>query len=517
MNLKEHEDNQFTKEKNEVESYLLRIIQRYFDIENNYTKESIEAIINESLTRLKRDILGEKGFLFSFNQKTGRIALTIRDLGGEQAFEKQSAFNKDFGTEADTVCMGNDSRLKDKREPLEHIHDLNDMKILSDKINNLIVSKNLHIHHNDKVLDMLTYSGTRTEIDLILIEHLQQVTDDYRNNLIYRKSELDEIQKQAMESLILYLFNINRILEHAKEIASNAGNWLKYGQEYVDKCIPKLKDDIRVQMLEYINIETATELKQLMKKVPFAITTGEFGIPNGTITCSSPEPNMTNVNEQVEVTCVISPAALTGIRNKNIKLYFRYDLDGKIIDVPLPFVYSIEKGKQICVTGHYTDAGKIVIKSNFINTVPAYVTNSDFYGNKIIICNESSLDTFYVTIQKIKEMGCELCKIDSLAKNTFIENTVISGKSYWIDGTRLFIDGIFYDEDSVPLGYFNWASGFPDSTEEKINIIFTDGKWKNTETDNMHGYIAEYTFKKLSECFENPRIFYRVLGTKEVI
>ena len=47
MNLREHENNHFTKEKNEIEKYLLRIIQRYFDIENNLTKESVEAIIIE--------------------------------------------------------------------------------------------------------------------------------------------------------------------------------------------------------------------------------------------------------------------------------------------------------------------------------------------------------------------------------------------------------------------------------------------------------------------------------------
>ena len=33
MNLREHENNIFTKEKDKVEEYLLRIVHRYFDIE----------------------------------------------------------------------------------------------------------------------------------------------------------------------------------------------------------------------------------------------------------------------------------------------------------------------------------------------------------------------------------------------------------------------------------------------------------------------------------------------------
>ena len=96
MNLQEHDNNRFTKERDNIEKYLLRIMQRYFDVENNYTQESIEAIIVESLTRFKREILKEKGYLFSLNQMTGNISLTIQDFGGEYKFDKNTAFNKDF-------------------------------------------------------------------------------------------------------------------------------------------------------------------------------------------------------------------------------------------------------------------------------------------------------------------------------------------------------------------------------------------------------------------------------------
>ena len=38
----------------------------------------------------------------------------------EPVFAKNTAFNKDFGDSAETVCEGNDPRLSDAREPTEH-------------------------------------------------------------------------------------------------------------------------------------------------------------------------------------------------------------------------------------------------------------------------------------------------------------------------------------------------------------------------------------------------------------
>lgn len=43
--------------------------------------------------------------------------------GKEPAFTKNTAFNKNFGTTADTVCQGNDARLSDARTPTAHTHD----------------------------------------------------------------------------------------------------------------------------------------------------------------------------------------------------------------------------------------------------------------------------------------------------------------------------------------------------------------------------------------------------------
>lgn len=45
----------------------------------------------------------------------------------EPVFTKNSAFNKNFGTAAGTVCQGNDSRLSDSRAPTTHYHTISDI------------------------------------------------------------------------------------------------------------------------------------------------------------------------------------------------------------------------------------------------------------------------------------------------------------------------------------------------------------------------------------------------------
>lgn len=50
-------------------------------------------------------------------------AIAPGDIGAEPAFTKNTAHNKNFGTAAGTVCQGNDSRLSDARTPVSHNHD----------------------------------------------------------------------------------------------------------------------------------------------------------------------------------------------------------------------------------------------------------------------------------------------------------------------------------------------------------------------------------------------------------
>lgn len=285
MNLKEYDNNIFTKEKNEVEKYLLRIIQRYFDIENNYTKESIEAIIIEALTRLKREIISEKGFAFSLNQKTGHIVLTVRDLGGETAFSKNSAFNKDFGTEADTICEGNDERLYDEREPLAHTHIIGHVNDLIEKLAESGVPENMHIHYNKSMLDMITYTGTRTEIDLIVLEYLEKRINESYENLLAHQRELKSFHTADMEELNYFIPLITQELQSAKDIIDTTVNWLQDSYDYTDNQVTIFETSILKELLPFIN---KTQLQNLTNnfKNPFSIVSdGEIQLTDGTLSC----------------------------------------------------------------------------------------------------------------------------------------------------------------------------------------------------------------------------------------
>jgi len=55
------------------------------------------------------------------------IPTTPAGIGAEPAFNKNTAFNKNFGTAAGTVCDGNDSRLSNSRPPTAHTHNVSEI------------------------------------------------------------------------------------------------------------------------------------------------------------------------------------------------------------------------------------------------------------------------------------------------------------------------------------------------------------------------------------------------------
>lgn len=59
---------------------------------------------------------------------------TPGDIGAEPEITKNTAFNKNFGTNAGEVCQGNDARLSDSRTPTAHNHDQADVTGLVDAL-----------------------------------------------------------------------------------------------------------------------------------------------------------------------------------------------------------------------------------------------------------------------------------------------------------------------------------------------------------------------------------------------
>lgn len=125
MRVQQKENNVYVKELDKVDSYLVNIIKRYFEKDQESIWLNREDIIVEAVRRAKEEFIKHPHAfaVTSVNKKTGAVTLTNADIGSEPLIIKKfSAFNKPFGDKKDTVCEGNDPRLSDAREPLNHSH-----------------------------------------------------------------------------------------------------------------------------------------------------------------------------------------------------------------------------------------------------------------------------------------------------------------------------------------------------------------------------------------------------------
>jgi hypothetical protein len=97
----------------------------------------------------------------------------------ENAFTKNTAFNKDFGSAAGTVCEGDDARLSDARPPLAHTHVKSDITDFSDadyataaqgaKADSALQAEtvtDISFNSTTKILSYTDENGTPTNIDL---------------------------------------------------------------------------------------------------------------------------------------------------------------------------------------------------------------------------------------------------------------------------------------------------------------------------------------------------------------
>ena len=101
-----------------------KIVKR--DASGNFSAGTITATLNgtaSNATKVTNSLVvklnngaTENTNMFTFNGSGAKsINITPSGIGAEPAFTKNTAFNKNFGTAAGTVCQGNDSRLSDAR------------------------------------------------------------------------------------------------------------------------------------------------------------------------------------------------------------------------------------------------------------------------------------------------------------------------------------------------------------------------------------------------------------------
>lgn len=522
MNLKEHENNHFTKQKNKVEQYLLRIIQRYFDIENNFTKESIEAIINESLTRFKQDIMTGQGFMFSLNQKTGHLVLTIQDFKGEPKLNKRSAFNKNFGNQSDTICEGNDFRLSNNREPLLHTHNISDIKKIEEKLKAINTNfASIHTHDNKNILDMIKYTGIKTQIDLIIIEQIEIALNHYYNNLVYKQQEMQKTHDNALSMFINYKSIIDKELENAKNFIDNSTSYIDDIKNYIDIKIKSVKDNAINALTKYVPKDKIQNIIQTLNSSYSIISDGEVSITDGTIICY---PYIDELSDSpyevtfVEETTVLSIPATTNIINPKAKLYFRYDDNDTTVSIPLPFCLKSNK-RTFLITGTYDELGNLNIISKHIKQIPGYGTNGNIYNeNTVIMESRNDVLTYDAIIDKLISYECQLCLIDSETKNNFVKS-LLHDDTYFIQGYNFSLNSTdFIDNQGNALHYFDWDNNQPVLNNLTNQIYINQNKkWAIVEDryTEKHHYIFEYEIKRLTDFYKNPRIYYQVLGNKE--
>ena len=191
----ENKNNFYEKKPDLVDLHLMRIIERFFSVEKINSLATRNAIITEAMARYKATICYENKGVRSFNGKEGIVWFTLYSLQIESMFSKKTAFNKDFGKEADTICAGNDSRLKNKRVPLQHSHKLKDVSDFAERIKHMnqeVARYGHHLHLNENIINNIIYSGK--EIDLIKVEQLQSEIIVKLNTLNQKIAELKELE-----------------------------------------------------------------------------------------------------------------------------------------------------------------------------------------------------------------------------------------------------------------------------------------------------------------------------------
>ena len=321
MEFKEKKDNYYTKELNELDRYLLRIIKRYFDLEEINNASSINAIITEAISRYKASIIYQKSGVDTLNNKFGIVNINITDLNGEKAFEKLTAFNKNFGTEQNTICMGNDERLSDKRNPTEHHHrilDVVNIRKTLDELKKELGKYGYHLHANMTILNKLKYTGTKTQIDLVKLESLGSIIDVLINSLEIKRSNLINIyetNKTVIDNLInqIYLF-MQRLYDYINNADEYINNLLINYIKEKENELETIKENIKNN---YPNTEDLLLVSQAINNMLLLVSTQEIDIAEmlGTIEGTVSSDNGDTMKDMYDNSSVI------GIVNDNINIY----------------------------------------------------------------------------------------------------------------------------------------------------------------------------------------------------
>ena len=263
MRMEELSDNRYVKGTDTVERYLLNLVQEYFKTSNIAASTSKEYIIKKAVERMKEEISFDSIGVLSISlpdgeKRTGAVTISLEDLNGEPLITpKLTAFNVDFGTETKTACEGNDPRLSDARKPLEHKHNISDIAGLEGMLSTLTAKAErsesfLHTHNNKSLLDILVYTGNKSQIDLTELDTLEGKVKQVAANI---ESEIAKYEQNINTKVIDVNKSIAQVRQDIKSTtdAVAASNQQHYNdsKDYADSKMADLESYIDTKLNDF--------------------------------------------------------------------------------------------------------------------------------------------------------------------------------------------------------------------------------------------------------------------------
>ena len=350
MRMEELSDSRYVKSTDQVERYLLGLVEEYCKNSNVSSPSSREYIIKRAVQRMKEEISFEGIGVLSVTlpdgeQRTGAVNITLEDLNGEPLISpKLSAFNVSFGNEQNTACEGNDPRLSDARKPLKHQHEIKDIIGLEGQLSTLEGLLNRtgqfeHEHTNKNILDMLVYTGDKTVIDLTLLDtikdDIQKLVDKIREEIIAHKQEINN----KITEVNTKITEVKQEIENLKQfIIDKNEEYYKKSTDYTDTKITETENALNQKIDKLVTKEMLNGILDIANKAYTFVGQSVYTI-NSVIDNNTQSINQSILDEII--------ARGTSLDKCVFDISLKYlSSDGQIFVYTLP--YLIFKDNTVC-------------------------------------------------------------------------------------------------------------------------------------------------------------------------
>ena len=389
MRMEELADSMYIKQTDAVEKYLLNLVQEYFKSSGLASSTSREYIIKRAVERMKEEMEFDQLGVLSITlpdgiKRTGAVTITLEDLLGEPAIvPKRSAFNVNFGAEQNTACEGNDPRLSDKRDPLEHKHEISEINGLEGILSTITgkierVNGFLHEHKNKSVLDILVYTGNKSVIDLADLENIEEkikkiVQDienditEYRNDIQTKVTQINaEIQtvRTEIESIKQYILDTNK-------------QYFEQSKAYADTKINDAIADIDNKLMDYTKKTELSPILDLASSVYTLVGSMEIPLSNAA--------NLKEYDTDVSIAQDILDELNTRmqrLQDAQIELLLEYSDSSNLMRSNTPHVIIDDNAiNGTLQTGIVFDNNTVHISISCESNIPDYIINSKIILN----------------------------------------------------------------------------------------------------------------------------------------